>query len=64
MITLEDVRRMKLPNLNVIQVKRLTNAENTCRNAKSDWAKNYWYNIFQKLCEKYDAMDYFRKVIH
>ena len=64
MMTIEDVRRMKLPNLTVDQVRRLTNAENCCRKAITDWSKNYWYYVFQKLCEKYGAMDYFRKVIN
>jgi hypothetical protein len=31
--------------------------------AKTDWSKNYWYGVFEKLCEKYGCMDYFRKVI-
>jgi hypothetical protein len=64
MITLEDIKRMKLPHLTTDQIRRLTNAENTCKIAKTDWSKNYWFNVFQKLCEKYDCMDYFRKVIH
>ena len=64
MMTLEDVKRMKLPNLNVIQVKRLTNAENTCRMSTSNCAKEYWYDVFKKLCEKYGCIEYFRKVIN
>ena len=64
MMTLEDVKRMRLPNLTTDQIRRLTNAENTCKMAKTEWGKNYWFNVFQKLCEKYSCMDYFRKVIH
>ena len=64
MITTEDIKRLQLPNLSTDQIKRITNAETTCKNAQTDWAKNYWYNVFSKLCEKYGAMDYFRKVIH
>ena len=63
MMTLEDIKRMKLPHLTVEQIRRLTNAENSCKNSTTNWSKNYWYNVFQKLCEKYGAMDYFRKVI-
>ena len=63
MMTLEDVKRMKLPHLTTEQIRRLTNAENSCRIAGTDWSKNYWYGVFKKLCEKYNCMDYFRKVI-
>ena len=64
MITLEDMKRLKLPHLTVDQIRRLTNAENTCKIATTDWSKNYWFEVFRKLCEKYGTMDYFRKVIH
>lgn len=64
MITLEDIKRSELPHLTTIQIRRLTNAENSCKIANTDWGKNYWYTVFHKLCEKYGAMDYFRKVIH
>jgi hypothetical protein len=64
MITLEDIKRMKLPHLTVDQIRRLTNAEKTCKSAMTDWSKGFWYDVFKKLCEKYGAMDYFRKVIH
>jgi hypothetical protein len=64
MMTLEDVKRMRLPNLTTDQIRRLTNAENTCKMAKTDWAKNYWFGVLRKLCEKYNCMDYFRKAIH
>jgi hypothetical protein len=64
MMTIEDIKRMKLPNLTVNQIRRLTNAENSCKLAMTDWSKNYWFNVFKKLCEKYNCMDYFRKVLH
>ena len=64
MITLEDIRRTKLPHLSPIQVKRLTNAENCCRNVMSNWAKGFWFGVFEKLCEKYNCMNYFRGTIH
>ena len=50
--------------LSTVQIRRISNAENRCKKSMTDWSKNYWYNVFKKLCEKYDAMDYFRKVIH
>ena len=64
MITTDDIKRLQLPKLLPDQIKRLSNAENACRNSTSNWAKEYWFNVFQKLCKKYDCMDYFRKVIN
>ena len=67
MMTIDDIKRMnllKLTHLTPDQIRRLTNAENTCRISTTDWSKNYWFNVFQKLCERYGAMEYFRKVIH
>ena len=64
MMTLEDVKRIRLPNLTTDQIRRLKNAENTCKMAKTEWAKNHWFGVLRKLCEKYNCMDYFRKVTH
>jgi len=44
--------------------KRIKNAEKMCRDSMSDWAKNYWYNVFKQLCFMYNREDYFRKVIN
>ena len=44
--------------------KRIKNAEKMCRDSMSDWAKNYWYNVFKQLCVMYNREDYFRKVIN
>ena len=44
--------------------RRIKNAETACRDSLSDWAKNYWYNVFKKLCIMYNREDYFRKVIN
>jgi len=44
--------------------RRIKNAEKACRESTTDWAKNFWYNVFSILCKKYDRMDYFRKVIN
>jgi len=44
--------------------RRIKNAEKACEESRSDWAKNFWYSVFSKLCKKYDRMDYFRKTIH
>ena len=64
MITIDDIKRLDLPNLTPIQIRRISNAETTCKNATTDWAKDFWFNVFKKLCEKYNCMNYFRKAIH
>ena len=64
MLTTIDIKRLQLPKLTPDQIRRINNAEVTCKNATTDWAKNYWYNVFQKLCKKYGCEDYFRKLIH
>jgi len=67
MMTIEDLKRLKensLVHLDINQIRRLTNAENQCKIAETDWSKNYWFRVFKKLCEKYNVMNYFRKVIH
>ena len=56
--------RVQLPELTSDQIRRISNAERTCQNATTEWAKNHWFGVLKKLCEKYGAMDYFRKVIH
>ena len=53
MLTTIDIKRLQLPKLTPDQIRRINNAEVTCKNATTDWAKNYWYNVFQKLCKKY-----------
>ena len=63
MLTTIDIKRLQLPKLTPDQIRRINNAEVTCKNATTDWAKNYWYNVF-KLCKKYGCDDYFRKTIH
>ena len=44
--------------------RRIKNAEKACRDSRSDWAKNFWYNVFSKLCKMYGQEDYFRKTIN
>ena len=44
--------------------RRIKNAEKACRESRTDWAKNFWFNVLSKLCKKYDRMKYFRKVIN
>ena len=47
-----------------LQTRRIKKAEEACKRATTDWSKNYWFNVFKKLCEKYNQMEYFRKTIH
>ena len=44
--------------------KRINNAETACRGAKTDWAKNFWFGVFSKLCKMYNREEYFRKTIN
>ena len=44
--------------------RRIKNAEKACRDSMTDWSKNYWFNVFSKLCKEYDREDYFRKTIN
>ena len=44
--------------------RRIKNAEKACRDSRTDWSKNFWFNVFSKLCKKYDRDDYFRKTIN
>ena len=64
MLTTIDIKRLQLPKLTPDQIRRINNAEVTCKNATTNWAKNYWFNVFEKLCKKYGCDDYFRKTIH
>ena len=64
MLTTIDIKRLQLPKLTPDQIRRINNAEVTCKNATTNWAKKYWYNVFAKLCKKYGCDDYFRKTIH
>ena len=34
--------------------RRIKNAEKACRESITDWSKIYWYNVFSKLCKKYN----------
>jgi len=64
MMTSEDMKRVHLPKLTTDQIRRISNAENACRDSQTDWGKNYWFEVLRKLCDKYNCMDYFRKVTH
>ena len=44
--------------------KRIKSAETACRNARTDWAKDYWFGVFSKLCKMYNRENHFRKTIN
>ena len=44
--------------------RRIKNAEKACRESMTDWSKNYWFNVFSKLCKKYGRDDCFRKTVN
>ncbi len=44
--------------------RRIKNAETACRDSMTDWSKNYWFNVFAKLCKMYNREEYFRKTIN
>ena len=56
--------KLKLIPTKELQIRRIKKAEEACKRSTTDWSKNYWFNVFQKLCKKYGEMDYFRKQIH
>ena len=60
-MTSEDIKRIMPDDLAMRRIKR---AEKACREAQNDDWKNFWYNTFKKLCEKYDKMAYFNKTIN
>ena len=44
--------------------RRIKNAEVACRDSRTDWAKNFWFGVFSKLCKMYGRDDYFRKTMN
>ncbi len=46
------------------KIRLIQNAERACKNAQSDWAKKYWFDVFEQLCKKYNMMNYYIKAIH
>ena len=43
---------------------KINNVMLVCKNATSDWAKEYWFNVWQKLCVKYGRTDLYNKHLH
>lgn len=53
---------MTVKHLTARQKKRISNAEKACKNARTNEWKELWFNVFRKLCTKYNCTDYFKKV--
>ena len=50
---------------NKLETERKINAVMlTCKNATSDWAKDYWFNVWKKLCQKYGRTDLYNAHLH
>ena len=49
MLTSKDIERIFKSK----EIKRIDNARKIYKEATTDWAKNYWYNVWQKLNIKY-----------
>ena len=62
MITLNDIERITNSKEKVERL--INNAVTACKNAKTDWAKDFWFGVFTKLCRKYKRMDLYRKHLH
>ena len=62
MITSEDLKRLMGNKLET--ENRINKVMETCKNSTTDWAKNYWFSVWQKLCIKYDRMDLYRANLH
>jgi hypothetical protein len=60
MMTVEDLNRIT----DNTKKHRLDNLAKVCANATSDEMKTMWYEKLKKLAEKYNMMDYFRRLIH
>ena len=44
--------------------RRIKNAEKACRESRTDWAKNFWFNVFSKLCKMYGREAYFNRTVN
>lgn len=62
MITIDDINR--LYGGKDTQERLINNAAKACKNAESDWAKNFWFSTFSKLCKKFDRTDLYNKHLH
>ena len=62
MMELIDIQRITGNNKN--QERLINNAVTACKNAESNWAKDYWFNVWKTLCTKFGRSDLYRKDLH
>ena len=62
MLTNEDIKRIMGTKLQT--EKKINAVMETCKNAKTDWAKNYWFNVWKQLCTKYGRQDLYNQNLH
>jgi len=62
MMTVDDINRF-MGDRN-LQERRINNAMTACKNSTEEWPKAYWYDVFLKLCKKYNRMDLYNKHLH
>ena len=60
MMTNIDLKRI----LNSDKVRLIDNAKKACANSETNWAKNYWFNVWKTLCQKFGRMDLYHKDLH
>jgi translation initiation factor 2 alpha subunit (eIF-2alpha) len=53
MITTNDLNRI----LDSKNIKRIDNALKACKNSESQWAKDFWSNVWKKLSQKYNHLE-------
>jgi hypothetical protein len=44
--------------------KKINAVMDTCKNSTTDWAKNFWFNVWKQLCTKYGRTDLYNKHLH
>ena len=62
MMTNEDMIRL-VGNKFKIE-KLINNAVMACKNSTTEWSKDFWFNTFKTLCNKYDRPDLYNKHLH
>ena len=62
MMTLIDIER--LTNDKKKQERLIHNAMTACRNSVEEWPKAFWFDVWLKLCKKYNRMDLYNRNLH
>ena len=62
MMTKVDIERITGNKTN--QERLIRNAMNACENSTTNWGKNYWFNVWKTLCQKFGRNDIYVKNLH